>query len=134
LNKIYPLKDGFGLLDESGSGLENSFLSLIFLDLHRHTLQKLHTVEYRSDLSKIIVNKTDPTTFILTYGAFRESFWKICRIVDNAIIIGDVIETKPNPGCFYDKFAYSVDWNDGIGSRVSLLFTCIINSVNVLEN
>jgi hypothetical protein len=101
---FYPVKDGFGLLKEKGE--INSFISLIFLDLHRHCLKKLHTIEYQGDNIQIVVNKADPTTFILTHRIADERSSRMCKIVDSAIIFKEVVEIDFSPECFYGKYVY----------------------------
>jgi hypothetical protein len=112
LINIYHLKDGFGLLREYRE--TNSFISLIFLDFHEHSLQKLHTIEYPSRWSKIVVNKADPMTFILTYPINNEQSSRMCKIVDNAIVVKDVVDIEFYPECFYDKFVYATEWTDEV--------------------
>jgi hypothetical protein len=114
-------------LEESGN--QTYLISLVFLDFHQRNFRKLYTVEHRSDFSKIVPNKADQTTFLLS----GEESSRICKIVNNSIIVGEIVKIKPNPDCFYDKFAYSVDWNDRIGSWVSLLFIRLSNFLNILE-
>lgn len=101
---IHYLKDGFGLLEEHGN--RNSFLSLIFLDLSQQTFKKIHTVEHRSISSKIVVDKADLTTFLLTYYIGGERVSRICKIVEKTIIIGEVVDTSVHPDSFYDKYVY----------------------------
>jgi hypothetical protein len=108
-----PLKDGFGLLEERGE--TNSFISLIYLNLHRHTLQKLDTLEYSSDWINIVVNQSDPTTLILTLVIDGERSFRICNIVDNAVIVKNVIAIDFYPECFYDKYVYDIKLCDEDG-------------------
>jgi hypothetical protein len=105
LNKIYPLKDRFGLLEERENS--KSFISLICFDLYRPSLRKFHTVEYPSELIEIVVNKDDTTMFILNES--NNNFSRICKIVNNTIIIGDAIEIGFNPDSFYDGNLYGLD-------------------------
>jgi hypothetical protein len=121
LINVYPLKDGFGLLKECGRD-ENSFISLIFLDRCRGSLQKIQTIEYPIGSIKIVINKADPTTFILS----NREFSQICKIVDKTIVIGEMFELSFNPNCFYGKCLYRLEWNYNNQTRVSLLFICII--------
>jgi hypothetical protein len=121
---IYSLKDGFGLLKERK--LNNSFISLIFLDLTRGSLKKLHTLEYPYSID-IVVNKADPTTFILdNHINYNESFYQVCKIVDNTIIIGDVVNIGLYPDWFYDKCVYGLKrgYKD---DKVCLLFKYLVN-------
>lgn len=104
MNNIYYLKDGFGLLEERGD--ENYFTSLIFLDLHKCSLQKLYTIKYPSRPIQIIVDKTDPTTFLLR--DINNDGIQICKIVDNSIITGDVFEAKLFSRAFVDKCVYGL--------------------------
>jgi hypothetical protein len=122
VTNIYPLKDGFGLLEERAS--KDSFISLIFPNLCRGSLQKLQTVKYPSDWIKIIVNKADPTTFILNDLNNDEQSTRICKIVDKTIIIGDVVEIGFYPYCFYNKFVYGLNWyeRDEDSVEVGFLF------------
>jgi hypothetical protein len=107
LSKIHPLKDGFGLLNEYGDG--NYFISLMFLDLCRCSLKKLDTAE--SDIhSNVIVNKADPTTFLLKNPNSNVS--KVCKIVEKKIIFGDVIDIAFRPDSFYDKNVYALKRRD----------------------
>jgi hypothetical protein len=105
---IYHLKDGFGLLKEYGEN--NSFISLISLDLHQHTLKKLHTFNSSSPWPYIFLNQTDSTTFLLTHYIDDEWSCQICKIVDNAIIIEKVIDLNFSPDCFYHKYVYGLKW------------------------
>jgi hypothetical protein len=93
-------------------GKTNFFISLIFLDLTHGNLKKLHTVEYSSDWLKIYVNKADPTAFLLTYSiADRNAVSsRICKVADNTIIIGEIVETDLHPDWFYDKCVYGLNW------------------------
>jgi hypothetical protein len=105
LSKIHPLKDGFGLLNEYGDG--NYFISLMFLDLCRCSLKKLDTAE--SDIhSNVIVNKADPTTFLLNDLNNEEQSLRMCKIVEKKIVIGDITEIDFYPGCFYDRCVYGL--------------------------
>jgi hypothetical protein len=103
---IYLLKDGFGLLREGGEN--NYFISLIFLDLHHHTLKKLHTVECSSDWPDIFVNQTDLTTIFLSHRIDGKESLQTCKIVDNAIIVKDVVEIDFFPKCFYENCVYGL--------------------------
>jgi hypothetical protein len=106
------------LLSEEGE--IDSFTSLICLDLSRNSLQKLQTVEYPFGYSHVFVDMANPTTFLLT----DEESTRICKIAENRIIIGDVIEIDFDPDCFYDKYVYGLEWNND--TRVSWLFKCLI--------
>jgi hypothetical protein len=107
-------------------GRTDSFISLVFLDLSRRSLQKLHTIEYPFWYNVIRVNKADLNTFILTNGEFI----RICKIVDKTIIIGDVIDIGRYPTCFYDKCVYGLGLNFKTGVS---LFICLINTFTFLE-
>jgi hypothetical protein len=65
-------------------------------------LQKLHTVKYSTDDIQIIVDKANPTTFLLN----NEESKRICKTVDKKIIIGEIVEIDFHPACFYDKCVY----------------------------
>jgi hypothetical protein len=108
------------LLDERGH--ENSFISLIFLDLHQLSLQKLHTIEFSFRNVKIVVNKADLTTFILTHNIDDddELYWRIGKIVDNAIIVEDMIKIDFTPEYFYDKCAYLTKWHNERGEYIKV--------------
>jgi hypothetical protein len=121
LINAYLLKNGYGLLKERIHG--NSFISLIFLDLYQHTLKKLHTVEYPTTDIQIVINKADSITFILNDG----DFMRICKIAEEKMIIGEMFEITFNPNCFYGKYLYRLEWNDGNETRVSLIFKCLIS-------
>jgi hypothetical protein len=109
---------------------ENSFISLVFLDLNQRSFQKLQTVKYPSYWIKILVNKADPTTFLLND---KES-WKICKIADKKIIFGEKIEIGFDLEWFYDKCVYSLYYyRDEYQKKVSLLYTCLFNSLNVSD-
>jgi hypothetical protein len=108
LNNIYPLKDGFGLLNEGGD--ETYFVSLISLDLNQHILKKLHTIEYPTDYIKICINRADSITFLL--NDFNNAELQLYKIVDKEIIIKDVIDIDFFPECFYDKCVYNLGWLD----------------------
>jgi hypothetical protein len=106
---FHPLKDGFGLLGERRN--QTSFISLIFLDLHQPDLQKLHTVEYPSDHINMFVDTADSTTFLLNGLNDNDMLTRICKIVDNTIIIGNVAETNFFPDCFYHGCVYYLELN-----------------------
>jgi hypothetical protein len=127
LHKIYFLKDGFGLFNEVGN--ESAFISLIFLDIFRSSLQKLHTVEYPSYQIDIYVDKANPTMFILN----DEESMRICKIVGKTIIIGDEVDIDFIPDCFYNKRVFYVNWNATIRTVVSLLFICSDNTFNISD-
>jgi hypothetical protein len=103
------LKDGFGLLKEIGNG--RSFITLVFLDLRRRTLKKFHTVEFDIYLD-ILVNNADPTTFILEDLNEDKEFSRICKIVDNTIIIENMVEIDFFTESFYDKSVYGLKRRD----------------------
>jgi hypothetical protein len=128
---IYYLKDGFGLLKEGKH--DNYFISLIFLDLHRRIFRKIHTIEHISLLPKIVINQSDQTEFILTRDIANERSWQICKIVKNTIIVEDVIEIERNLDSFYGDNVYSLKKEYRSQSRVSFLFKCLVNSLNVLD-
>jgi hypothetical protein len=125
---IYPLKDGFGLLSEKRE--TNWFISLIFLDIHQHTLKKLSTIEHSSQYIQIVANKTDPTKFIWE----DDKSWKFGKIVNEKIVIfEDATKIGFYPGCFYGNCFYGLNWyKDKYGEEVSL-YICLVNSFNVLD-
>jgi hypothetical protein len=95
-------------LEEEGE--TNSFISLISLDLSLGSLHKFHTVEYNANNIRILVNNADPTTFLLTHYINNERFSRMCKIVEKKIVISDITEIDFSPDCFYDKYAYGLDW------------------------
>jgi hypothetical protein len=115
---FYSLKGGFGLLKEEGE--TSSFVSLVFLDLSLGSLHKFHTVEYPTIDIEIVVNKADPTTFILTHYINNEQSSRIFKIVEKKIIIEDVIEIDFSPDCFYDKYVYATEWIDDEGEEIDV--------------
>jgi WD40 repeat protein len=119
VSNIIPLKDGFGLLNEIGN--KDDCTSLIFLDLSRGSLQKLHTIKQHSSWCKIVVNKADLTTFL----ASREST-RIFKIVDKTIFIWDKVEIDFHPESFYGKYIYGFKLYDENGImlnvRISYLY------------
>jgi hypothetical protein len=110
LDNIHPLTNGFGLLEEREH--PNYFISLIFLDISRQSFHKLHTVEYPTHNMQIIINKSNPTTFLLNDRNGDEKFSRICKITDNTIIIGERVNITFSPACLYDKYLYSVERYD----------------------
>jgi hypothetical protein len=58
----------------------------------------------------VIINKADLTTFLFANRNGNEKFSQICKIVDNTIILGDVIDIENDfsPDCFYDNCAYGL--------------------------
>jgi hypothetical protein len=140
LVSLYPLKDGFGLLEEGVVG-GTFFLSLVYLDLQQHTLTKIHTIEYPFDAVDIFVNKADPNTFLAQYHFNDEWIMQIGEIVEKTIIIGDVINIDlfPRalfPRAFYGKYVYFLHWYQCRGKNrtgVSFLDTFLVNILNVLE-
>jgi hypothetical protein len=121
---IGHLNNGFGLMKEYGDS--HSFISLIHLDLSRGSLEKLYTIEYPTTNVKIIVNKANPTTFLLTRNIDNERVSRICKIAENTIINGDIVEITFTPNCFYGKCLYRLQWNNNNERQVSLLLTCLI--------
>jgi hypothetical protein len=121
LQLIKPLDDDFGLLLERGDGV--SFISLFFLDLHAQTIQKLTTIERRCEFAQIIVNKADPTQFLLDFKIDGEWSIQVCKVVKTDIILGEIINHffwQPN---FYEKCIYGLDWIENEnGTMVSFLF------------
>jgi hypothetical protein len=115
----------------------NFFISLVFLDFSRCYLQKLHTVERHSRfLPRIVVNKADPTTFMLNEMINGQLSPQICKIIDKTIVIEDVVESELIPDIFYDKYAYTLELyyrNDDDLQRVSLLYTCLVNTLYALD-
>jgi hypothetical protein len=101
-DRIYHLKEEFGLLKQYRDG--NYFISLIFLNLHEPSLQKLCRIEYRFNDVNIVVDKIDPTIFLFK----NEQYKRICKIVTKTIIIGDVIGIGFYLDYFYDKCVYSI--------------------------
>jgi hypothetical protein len=97
-----------------------NFISLIFLDLRRRNLQKLHTIECSANFIQIFVNESDPTTFLL-----KDQPTRICKIVDKKISFGETIEIDLNSYSFYyDKCVYVLkrrDENRG-GSEVRISY------------
>jgi spore coat polysaccharide biosynthesis predicted glycosyltransferase SpsG len=133
LLNIYHLKDEFGLLEEYEYG--NYFISLVSLDLDKRSLKKFHTVEcYGTNICK---NEADPFTFLIrdNTGFPNEWFSRICKIVEKKIIFDDTAETNFYPDCFYDKHIYGLKWyyEEGEELDVSLLFICIVNTLNILD-
>jgi hypothetical protein len=108
-NTIYYLKDGFGLLKEYDN---NYFISLISLDIPRRSFQKLHTVEKPFNYFEIVVNKADPTTFLLNHDIRNRWSSRICKIVEKRIIIGEVVDFKFYSDYFYDKIVYFLKRRD----------------------
>lgn len=121
MTNIYPLKDGFGLLEEE-EDIYTLFISLVFLNLHDHTLKKLHTIECPSNRIQIIVNKADSTTFLLK-GPNNDT--RICKVVEKQIINEEIIEMNFRSHYFYDKFVYGLNWyvSGEDSKQVSLLLT-----------
>jgi uncharacterized UPF0160 family protein len=105
-------------------GHRNSLISLIFLNFHNQTLKMLHTIEHSSDWIDILVNKADPTMFMLNDSIDNRWSSRIYKIVENMIITCDVIETDFYPLCFYDKCAYAIKWfnEDGKDLEVGVLY------------
>jgi hypothetical protein len=118
LDNIHPLTNGFGLLSESDDF--NSFISLIFLNLPQRSLQKLQTIEYPCNSIRIVVDKADPTAFLLKYHTRDQWSLKICKIVDNTIIIGDVFQVGLYLDYFYDKCVYSLKDYDENGQSLKV--------------
>jgi hypothetical protein len=116
LYKILPLRNGFGLMEERGN--RNRFISLIFLDLFQHSLQKLHTVRHIVEIPKIILNKADPTTFILK--DFNWNSFQICQIVDNEIIIGERTQIGFRAESFHGKYVYALVWHNENRERLNV--------------
>jgi hypothetical protein len=85
------------------------FISLIFLDIRGRSLQKIFRLEYTFYLSKIIVNKANPSMFLLNDPNIGVS--QTYKFTKNAIII-DAVDIDFCPQCFYDKFVYALDWSD----------------------
>jgi hypothetical protein len=95
---------------------EKSFISLISLDIHQHILKKFHTIGYPIRNTKIVVNKTDPTTFILD----SEESTRICKIVDKTIIIDERVDIGFHPRLFYGNFVYALKLLDEYFRRLEV--------------
>jgi hypothetical protein len=107
------LADGFGLLIERGNG--ESFVSLIGLDLYNVTCKKFQTVEYRCWDLKIILNKLDSAEFVLNLLTFDGSFARICNVIGNKIIVGDVFELLLSFQAYFDgRFYYLHSFGDQV--------------------
>jgi hypothetical protein len=136
LNKIYPLNDDFGLLEERTN--ESSFISLICLDLYCSCLQKLHTVEYPNHYFVIFVNKADPTTFIVNDRHPRQQFIQMCKVVKERVIVGEKFEFKVDmcPTFFHNKCVYQliqIQQHNSDNLKVSFLFICRVNDFNLSD-
>jgi hypothetical protein len=132
VRNIYPLKDGFGLLEENE--YPNSYISLIWLDIYQRSLKKLHTIEYSSNWIQIFVDKADSAMFMLK--DFTNNVSRIGKIVDKKLIIGDVIDINFSPDCFYNKCIYILNMDgeqneDHYPQQASLLYKSVVNALNV---
>lgn len=83
---------------------------MICLDLCQLSLKKLNTVEYPSPFISILVNKADPTTFLLINYIGDSEFVQICKVFEKAMITGDVVNIGFYPDRFYDKCVYGLNW------------------------
>jgi hypothetical protein len=106
--KIYPLDENFGLMVEYEN--ETCFISLIFLDFHRHSLQKLDTIQRECESLGIIVNKEEPTEFALVMNINGQRFAETCTVVHTDIVADDLIEITFSPQAYFDKRFYGFQW------------------------
>jgi hypothetical protein len=104
------LEDDFGLLLEYQYYGGVFFITLIFLDLHAQTLQKLTTIEYPCKLATISVNKADPTQFLLKSVLNGEWSMQLFKVKKTEIIPGEIIDRLVSCSHFYDGCIYGFNW------------------------
>lgn len=92
---------------------DNSFISLISLDISLRSLKKLQTIEYPTSSIDIVVNGNDPTTFLLYHTINYERHTRIGKLAEETIVIEDVIEIDFRPHCFCNKCVYGLNWPSG---------------------
>jgi hypothetical protein len=117
------LDDDFGLLLEHQDRVH--FISLIFLDLHSQSVQKLTTIERRSESARITVNKADPTQFALE--SFNDG-WSIqlFNVVKTDIIPSEIIDSLVSQPNFYEKCIYGLYWIRRDNAMVRFLLESLI--------
>jgi hypothetical protein len=106
------LADDFGLLVERE---DYWFISLVFLDLHKTTFCKLHTIELPGSYLYvgIIVNKAEPTEFVLQYESENDQkFIRACKVDRTKLIIGDEIEVEADFRSYHNGCLYKVSWTE----------------------
>jgi hypothetical protein len=65
------------------------YISLILFDFHYVTLTKLNIVELKCRIFDIIVNKAEPTEFVIRF--WFNHLIRICKVDGKDIVIGDLI-------------------------------------------
>jgi hypothetical protein len=90
-------------------GNANYFISLILPNFCRRNFKKIQTIKYLSRSFQFIVNRADPTTFLLTYYINNERYIQLCKLVEKEIIIEDSIKIDFYPNYFDDKHIYTLD-------------------------
>lgn len=112
LRQIHSLDENFGLSVEYEN--DTYFVSLIFLDFHRRSLQKLDTIECRCDWLYILVNKEEPTQFALVMKIDRDYFSQPCTIVGTSIVADDRIALSFAPQAYLNGHLYALKWMDTV--------------------
>jgi hypothetical protein len=128
LISIHPLDDDFGLLKERQHKGDTCSISLVFLDLYGKKLEKLTTITYPSRYIFIIVNKIEPTEFLVCSDL--DNTVQICRVEKISIILGDMIDIDFRPQSLYDGQIYGSGWiyDEEV---MNLLFRLLFNSFNL---
>jgi hypothetical protein len=85
-------------------------------------LKKFHTIEYPTIHIKIVVNKADPTMFILDYSIDNNWILQVCKIGKKTILIGEKFELDFDPDWFYDKCVYTLNWYEDEDRDVRILY------------
>lgn len=114
----------FGLLVERGEVMpENTayFISLIAFDFYDVTCKKFETIEYHSSGLKILVNKFDPSKFILLLRINGEISARICNVVKKEIVVGDQIALPFEFDSYFDGSLYVFHWTSTL---TGLLTVC----------
>jgi hypothetical protein len=105
---IHHLADGFGLLLESNWQDSCYFVTLIALDLHAKIVHKFETVEIRGREIKVVVNKDEPTEFVLGLSVEGEIFVHFCKVVKTKIVVGNAIRVSFIPQALYNGHLYAL--------------------------
>jgi hypothetical protein len=73
-------------------------------------LEKLDTIQRRFDVFSIIVNKDEPTQFVLKIDIEDGYIVELFTIVGTSIVAGDSIQISFEPDGYFDERLYGLKW------------------------
>lgn len=85
------------------------FLSLIWLDLYDATCLKLQTIEYRCRYLSIIMNKLDPTEFVVKLRIGNDFFARICKLLGKKMVVGEAILVPLSFDSYFEGNFYELE-------------------------